>query len=143
MEFIKTLEVWFVAGSQHLYGPKTLQQVAENARVVVDGLNAAGGFPTKIVLKPTVKTPDEILALCRAANHAENCVGLILWMHTFSPAKMWIGGLSVLEKPYLQLHTQLNARIPWATLDMDFMNLHQTAHGGREFGYIGARMRRA
>ena len=141
MEFFKKLEVWFVVGSQHLYGPKTLQQVADNARVVVDGLNAAGNFPVKLVLKPTVKTPDEILALCREANHADDCIGLITWLHTFSPAKMWIGGLSVLEKPYLQFHTQFNAQIPWETMDMDFMNLNQTAHGGREFGFIGARMR--
>ncbi len=141
MEFFKKLEVWLVVGSQHLYGPKILQQVADNARVVVDGLNAAGHFPVKVVLKPTVKTPDEILALCREANHSENCIGLITWMHTFSPAKMWIGGLSVLEKPYMQFHTQFNAQVPWETMDMDFMNLNQTAHGGREFGFIGARMR--
>ena len=141
MEFFKKLEVWFVVGSQHLYGPKTLQQVAENAQVVVDGLNAAGNFPVKIVLKPTVKTPDEILAVCRDANHSENCIGLITWLHTFSPAKMWIGGLSVLEKPYMQFHTQFNAQVPWDSMDMDFMNLNQTAHGGREFGFIGARMR--
>ncbi len=141
MEFFKKLEVWFVVGSQHLYGPKTLQQVADNAKVVVDGLNATGNFPVKIVLKPTVKTPDEILAVCRDANHSENCIGLITWLHTFSPAKMWIGGLSVLEKPYLQFHTQFNAQIPWDSMDMDFMNLNQTAHGGREFGFIGARMR--
>ena len=141
MEFFKKLEVWFVVGSQHLYGPKTLQQVADNAKVVVDGLNATGNFPVKIVLKPTVKTPDEILAVCRDANHSENCIGLITWLHTFSPAKMWIGGLSVLEKPYLQFHTQFNAQIPWDSMDMDFMNLNQCAHGGREFGFIGARMR--
>lgn len=141
MEFFKQLEVWFVVGSQHLYGPKTLQQVADNARVVVDGLNGNGQLPVKLVLKPTVKTPDEILAVCREANHAENCIGIITWMHTFSPAKMWIGGLSVLEKPYLQFHTQFNAQVPWDTMDMDFMNLNQTAHGGREFGFIGARMR--
>lgn len=142
MDFFKQLEVWFVVGSQHLYGPKTLEQVAENSRVVVEGLNRQGHFPVKVVLKPTVKTPDEILALCREANHSENCIGLITWMHTFSPAKMWIGGLSVLEKPFMQFHTQFNAQIPWDSMDMDFMNLNQTAHGGREFGFIGARMRR-
>ncbi|MFB0937256.1 MAG: L-arabinose isomerase [Propionivibrio sp.] len=141
MEFLKNLEVWFVVGSQHLYGPKTLQQVADNARAVVEGLNAGGKLPVKLVLKPTVKTPDEILAVCREANHAESCIGIVAWMHTFSPAKMWIGGLSVLEKPYLQFHTQFNAQVPWDTMDMDFMNLNQTAHGGREFGFIGARMR--
>ena len=141
MEFLKKLEVWFVVGSQHLYGPKTLQQVADNARAVVDGLNASGNMPVKLVLKPTVKTPDEILSVCREANHAGNCIGIVAWMHTFSPAKMWIGGLSVLEKPYLQFHTQFNAQVPWDSMDMDFMNLNQTAHGGREFGFIGARMR--
>jgi L-arabinose isomerase len=142
MELFKNLEVWFVVGSQHLYGPKTLQQVADNARIVVEGMNAAGHFPVKLVLKPTVKSPDEILALCRDANHTENCIGLVTWMHTFSPAKMWIGGLSVLEKPFMQFHTQFNAQIPWDSMDMDFMNLNQTAHGGREFGFIGARMRK-
>ena len=142
MEFFKQLEVWFVVGSQHLYGPKTLQQVADNSQIVVEGLNAKGHFPVKVVLKPTVKTPDEILALCREANHSQNCIGLITWMHTFSPAKMWIGGLSVLEKPFMQFHTQFNAQIPWDSMDMDFMNLNQTAHGGREFGFIGARMRK-
>ena len=142
MEFFKQLEVWFVVGSQDLYGEKTLQQVAENSRIVVDGMNAAGKLPVKLVLKPTVKSPDEIVALCREANHSENCVGLITWLHTFSPAKMWIGGINVLEKPLLQFHTQFNAQIPWATMDMDFMNLNQTAHGGREFGFIGARMRK-
>jgi L-arabinose isomerase len=142
MEFFKQLEVWFVVGSQHLYGEKTLQQVAENSRVVVDGMNAAGKFPVKIVLKPTAKSPEEILAVCREANHSENCVGVITWLHTFSPAKMWIAGLSVLEKPLMQFHTQFNAQIPWETMDMDFMNLNQTAHGGREFGFIGARMRK-
>ena len=141
MEFFKTLEVWFVVGSQHLYGPKTLQQVAENSRIVVESLNAEGKFPVKVVLKPTVKTPEEILALCRDANRADQCIGLITWMHTFSPAKMWIGGLSVLEKPFMQLHTQFNVAIPWDSMDMDFMNLNQAAHGGREFGFIGARMR--
>ena len=142
MEFFKQLEVWFVVGSQDLYGEKTLQQVAENSRVVVDGMNAAGKFPVKIVLKPTLKSPDEITALCREANHSESCIGLITWLHTFSPAKMWIGGLNILEKPLLQFHTQFNAQIPWQTMDMDFMNLNQTAHGGREFGFIGARMRK-
>ena len=141
MEFFKKVEVWFVVGSQHLYGPKILQQVADNARVVVDELNASGRFPVKIVLKSTVKTPDEILAVCRAASHSETCIGLITWMHTFSPAKMWIAGLSVLDKPFMQLHTQFNSQVPWDSMDMDFMNLNQTAHGGREFGFIGARMR--
>ena len=142
MDFFKQLEVWLVVGSQHLYGEETLRQVAQNSQVVANGLNENGKFPVKVVLKPTVKTPDEILSLCREANHSQSCIGLIVWTHTFSPAKMWIGGLSVLEKPFLQFHTQFNAQIPWATMDMDFMNLNQTAHGGREFGFIGARMRK-
>lgn len=142
MEMFKQLEVWFVVGSQHLYGPKTLQQVADNADHMVKALNAEAGLPIKLVLKPTVKTPDEILAVCREANNTDNCVGLITWMHTFSPAKMWIAGLSVLDKPFLQFHTQFNATIPWDTMDMDFMNLNQTAHGGREYGFIGARLRK-
>lgn len=142
MEMFKQLEVWFVVGSQHLYGPKTLQEVSDNATKVVAALNAEAGLPIKLVLKPTVKTPDEILALCREANNTEHCVGLVTWMHTFSPAKMWIAGLSVLNKPFMQFHTQFNATIPWDSMDMDFMNLNQTAHGGREYGFIGARLRK-
>lgn len=138
MDHFKQLEVWFVIGSQHLYGPETLRQVKENAEKVVAGLNQQANLPVKLVLKPLVKTPDEILALCRDANYQDNCIGLLTWLHTFSPAKMWIGGLSVLSKPLLQFHTQFNAEVPWDTMDMDFMNLNQTAHGGREFGFIGA-----
>ncbi len=137
------LEVWFVIGSQHLYGPETLAQVAENSAVIAEGLNNSGKLPVKVVLQPTVKTPDEVYNACQAANAAPNCIGLICWMHTFSPAKMWIAGLQALQKPFVQLHTQFNAEIPWSTIDMDFMNLNQTAHGGREFGYIGARLRAA
>jgi len=136
------LEVWFVVGSQHLYGPKTLEQVAENSRKIVAGLNQEANLPVKLVLKPTVKTAEEILAVCREANNAENCVGVVTWMHTFSPAKMWIAGLSALSKPFLQFHTQFNSAVPWDTMDMNFMNLNQTAHGGREYGFIGARLRK-
>ena len=132
--------VWFVIGTQHLYGAETLRQVEHHARQVMDGLNQAGTLPVPLVLKPLVKSPDEALALCREANHDNSCVGIITWLHTFSPAKMWIGGLSILNKPLLQFHTQFNAEIPWDSMDMDFMNLNQTAHGGREFGFIGARM---
>ncbi|HAB24159.1 MAG TPA: L-arabinose isomerase, partial [Pantoea sp.] len=132
--------VWFVIGTQHLYGAETLRQVEEHARQVVDGLNASSALPLKLIAKPLVKSPDEALALCRDASHDDSCVGIITWLHTFSPAKMWIGGLSVLNKPLLQFHTQFNAEIPWDSMDMDFMNLNQTAHGGREFGFIGARM---
>ena len=137
------LEVWFVVGSQHLYGPETLAQVAANSGVIAEALNASGKLPVKVVLQPTVKTPDEIYNVCQSANSAPHCIGLIFWMHTFSPAKMWIAGLQALQKPFVQLHTQFNAEIPWSTIDMDFMNLNQTAHGGREFGYIGARLRAA
>ena len=135
------LETWFVVGSQHLYGPEALEQVAANGAVIAEELDASDQLPVKVVFKPIVTTPEEVYNVCQAANAAPNCIGLIFWMHTFSPAKMWIAGLSALQKPFAQLHTQFNAEIPWATIDMDFMNLNQTAHGGREFGYIGARMR--
>ncbi|KFD09606.1 L-arabinose isomerase, partial [Rahnella aquatilis CIP 78.65 = ATCC 33071] len=141
MDAFKHLEVWFAIGSQHLYGPQALRQVKENAEKVVNSLNSEAGLPIKLVLKPLVTTPDEITALCREANYDNACVGIITWLHTFSPAKMWIAGLSILHKPLMQFHTQFNAEIPWETMDMDFMNLNQTAHGGREFGFIGARMR--
>jgi L-arabinose isomerase len=135
------LEVWFVVGSQHLYGPAALEQVAANAQQVAAALDNTTQMPIRVVYRPIVTTPAEIQDVCIAANSAENCVGLITWMHTFSPAKMWIAGLSQLKKPLLQLHTQFNRDIPWDSLDMDYMNLHQTAHGGREFGFIGARLR--
>lgn len=133
-------EVWFVIGSQHLYGEETLRQVNQQAQQVVDALNSEARLPCKLVLKPLGTRPDEITAICRDASHSERCAGLVVWLHTFSPSKMWINGLSVLNKPLLQFHTQFNAQIPWGDIDMDFMNLNQTAHGGREFGFIGARM---
>ena len=142
--FMSTLankEVWFVTGSQHLYGPETLKQVAHNSKHIAEGLDATTSIPVKIVCKPTVKTPNEITALCQEANNHPNCIGLITWMHTFSPAKMWISGLSLLNKPICHLHTQYNAEIPWEQIDMDFMNLNQSAHGDREFGYLMSRMR--
>lgn len=137
------LEVWFVIGSQHLYGPEALEQVAENGRFIASALAECPKLPLKVVFKPIVTTPEEVYNVCQAANTAANCTGLIFWMHTFSPAKMWIAGLQALQKPFVQLHTQFNAEIPWATIDMDFMNLNQTAHGGREFGFMGARLRAA
>ena len=142
MEELKRLEIWFVTGSQHLYGPETLEQVAEDSRKIVRGLNSSGRLACKIVFKPTVKTPDEITALCMEANTAANCVGIIAWMHTFSPAKMWIAGLSILQKPFAHFHTQFNRDIPWDSIDMDYMNLHQSAHGGREFGFLCSRLRK-
>ena len=137
------LEAWFIVGSQHLYGPEALAQVAQNGQAIVDGLNASGKLPVQVVFKPIVTRPEEVTHVCQAANNAPNCIGLICWMHTFSPAKMWIAGLQALQKPFVQLHTQFNQEIPWATIGMDFMNLNQTAHGGREFGFIGSRMRLA
>jgi L-arabinose isomerase len=138
---LKQYEVWFVTGSQHLYGPKTLETVAEHSREIAAVLGASTHVPVKVVFKPVLTTPDAIRELCLEANSAKNCVGLITWMHTFSPAKMWIAGLSLLKKPFLHLHTQYGREIPWATIDMDFMNLNQSAHGDREFGFIGSRMR--
>jgi L-arabinose isomerase len=138
---ISANEVWFVTGSQHLYGPATLQTVAEHATRIAAGLDAAADIPVRIVAKPVLTGPDEIRRLCQEANATEACVGVITWMHTFSPAKMWIGGLTALQKPFLHLHTQYDREIPWATIDMDFMNLNQSAHGDREFGFLAARMR--
>jgi L-arabinose isomerase len=138
---LKQYEVWFVTGSQHLYGPKTLEQVAGHSREIASSLNASSNVPVQVKFKPVVPTPEEIRQLCLEANSSEHCVGLITWMHTFSPAKMWIPGLSLLKKPFLHLHTQYNREIPWAEIDMDFMNLNQSAHGDREFGFIGSRMR--
>jgi L-arabinose isomerase len=138
---LKQSQVWFVTGSQHLYGPETLQQVAENSRRIADALDQSPKIPCRVVFKPVMKTPDEIAALVSEANVAGDCVGLVLWMHTFSPAKMWIAGLTSLQKPFLHLHTQWNRDLPWASIDMDFMNLNQAAHGDREFGFICARLR--
>ena len=135
-----SLEVWFVTGSQHLYGEQALAKVAVNSQQVVAGLNDSGQLPIRVSCKPVVTTPESITELCRDANAAPNCIGLVCWMHTFSPAKMWIGGLSMLAKPMVHLHTQFNRDIPWSTIDMDFMNLNQSAHGGREFGFICTRM---
>ena len=133
-------EIWFITGSQHLYGPKVLDQVAQHAGVVARGLDGHSSIPISIVAKQVLTTPDEISRLCREANNSPKCIGLVAWMHTFSPAKMWIGGLKILHKPLLHLHTQLGKEIPWDSIDMDFMNLHQSAHGGREFGFINTRM---
>ncbi len=133
-------EVWFITGSQHLYGPETLDQVAANSQKITAALSASDDIPIKVVFKPVLTTPEAITALCQAANAAQNCVGLVTWMHTFSPAKMWIAGLSLLKKPFVHLHTQFNQEIPWDAIDMDFMNLNQSAHGDREFGFICSRM---
>ncbi|WP_434981347.1 L-arabinose isomerase [Daejeonia sp. YH14] len=137
-----TQEIWFVTGSQHLYGPETLAQVAEHSGKIVEALNQSPLIPVKVILKPTVKTTEEIFETLAAANHSTQCIGVVTWMHTFSPAKMWIRGLNELKKPLLHLHTQFNQDIPWATMDMDFMNLNQAAHGDREFGFIVSRLRK-
>ena len=140
MMSLKAYNFWFVTGSQHLYGPKTLEEVAGHSRIMVDTLNSRNSLPYQIIFKPIVTTPEEILNVCIAANSDPDCAGIITWMHTFSPSKMWINGLSVLKKPLLHLHTQYNRNIPWDTIDMDFMNLNQSAHGDREHGFIGTRM---
>lgn len=138
---LKQYEVWFVTGSQELYGPEVLEQVAAHAREMAGALDAAAAMPAKLVFKGVVPTPEAIQALCLEANSTPRCAGLITWMHTFSPARMWIAGLSLLKKPFAHLHTQYNREIPWAEIDMDFMNLNQAAHGDREFGFIGSRLR--
>ncbi len=138
---LKSFEIWFVTGSQNLYGDETLKQVVAHSQQIVRELDASAFIPVTVVFKPVLKTPDEIFTLFQEANTAKNCIGIIAWMHTFSPAKMWIGGLKILTKPLLHLHTQFNRDIPWNEIDMDFMNLNQSAHGDREFGFIMTRMR--
>src|SRR5262245_9908584 len=141
MHLLAQPEIWFVTGSQHLYGSETIAQVATNAQAIVAAFDGSKRIPLDVVCKSIVKTPDEIRALCLEANNAPDCAGLILWMHTFSPARMWIGGLNVLRKPFVHLHTQFNRDLPWSTIDMDFMNLNQSAHGDREAGFVHTRMR--
>jgi L-arabinose isomerase len=141
MDSLSHFEIWFLTGSQHLYGPEAIEQVGVHSQEIVAALNAASAIPTKVVYKPVLTTPDAIHQICQEANAAENCVGLVAWMHTFSPAKNWIAGLSALKKPLAHLHTQYNQDIPWADIDMDFMNLNQAAHGDREFGFMVSRMR--
>jgi len=139
---LKELEVWFITGSQDLYGEETLKKVAEHAQEVAQSLSDAKQIPVKVVYKPIVKSSEEIFETLQQSNVAANCIGVITWMHTFSPAKMWIRGLNILQKPLLHLHTQFNRDIPWSTIDMDFMNLNQSAHGDREFGFMVSRMRK-
>ena len=141
MKAFTHLEVWFVTGSQDLYGEETLKQVAVHSQEIAAKLHADPAIPVKVIFKPTVKSSEEIYAVCAEANASTACIGIITWMHTFSPAKMWIRGLNILQKPLLHLHTQFNRDIPWSTIDMDFMNLNQSAHGDREFGFIMSRMR--
>jgi L-arabinose isomerase len=133
-------EVWFLTGSQGLYGPQTLDQVAAQSRALAERLDSSGELAARVVWKPVLTTADAILDIMRAANASPSTIGVIAWMHTFSPAKMWIAGLEALAKPLLHLHTQANVALPWAAIDMDFMNLNQAAHGDREFGYIQSRL---
>ncbi|RYY60777.1 MAG: L-arabinose isomerase [Chitinophagaceae bacterium] len=139
---LKKFEVWFITGSQHLYGKKTLDEVADHSQQIVRSLAADPAIPVTLICKPTVTTPEEITKLLAEANASSSVIGIITWMHTFSPAKMWITGLKNLQKPMLHLHTQFNRDIPWGEIDMDFMNLNQSAHGDREFGFIVSRLRR-
>jgi len=141
MKTLREFEAWFVTGSQHLYGMEVLKKVEEHSIAIAKAFDASSIIPVKIVFKPVVKTPEEIYQVCVAANSTPNCIGIITWMHTFSPAKMWIAGLKTLNKPILHLHTQFNQDIPFSEIDMDFMNLNQSAHGGREYGFMMTRMR--
>ena len=138
---LKQYEVWFVTGSQHLYGPETLKAVAKHSQEIAKTLGSSSAIPVKVVFKPVMVSPDAITELCQSANNAAKCIGLITWCHTFSPSKMWINGLKQLRKPVAHLHTQYNRDIPWGTIDMDFMNMNQAAHGDREHGFIWSRMR--
>jgi L-arabinose isomerase len=137
---LATHEVWFLTGSQTLYGEAVLEQVATQSQQVASMLDASPDVPCRIVWKPVLTSREAILDIMHAANSAPKVVGLMTWMHTFSPAKMWIAGLSALDKPLLHLHTQANSELPWATIDFDFMNLNQAAHGDREFAYIETRL---
>ncbi len=138
---LDSLQVWFVTGSQHLYGDETLRQVDEHAVQIAATLDASPAIPVKVVHRPVVTGAGEIRDVLRRAQGDDACIGVIAWMHTFSPAKMWIAGLGELRKPLLHLHTQFNRDLPWSEIDMDFMNLNQSAHGDREFGHILTRMR--
>ncbi len=137
----ENIELWFITGSQHLYGEETLKQVNADSKAIAAALDKSDLIPMKVVFKPVLTNADSITAICQEANNSHDCAGLIAWMHTFSPAKMWISGLKKLDKPLLHFHTQYNRDIPWSEIDMDFMNLNQAAHGDREFGYICSRLR--
>lgn len=141
MKALDSFEVWFLTGSQGLYGEDVLRQVADNSAAIAAGLDAAEDVPVRLVAKPVASSPEAIEDVCRQASSDGKCVGVIAWMHTFSPAKMWISGLTALDKPLLHLHTQFNRDLPWAEIDMDFMNLNQAAHGDREFGFVLSRLR--
>lgn len=143
MNDLSQYEIWFVTGSQHLYGEETLKNVAQHSQEIAASLDSRKNIPVSIKYKGVVTTPSEIFGVCEEANHDTNCIGLMVWMHTFSPAKMWINGLQILNKPLLHFHTQYNTEIPWNEIDMDFMNENQSAHGGREFGFMASRMKKS
>ena len=134
------VEIWFVTGSQHLYGEAVLKKVAADSQAIAKALDGSSAIRSRVVFKPVLTDADAIRNICRDADADPTCAGLILWMHTFSPAKMWIGGLKALRKPILHLHAQFNRDLPWDTIDMDFMNLNQSAHGDREAGFLHARL---
>ena len=141
MNNLQTSQLWFLTGSQHLYGDEVLRQVAAHSSEIAKSLETALKLPVTVVAKPVLTTPESILEVCREASRQPECIGIIAWMHTFSPAKMWINGLKALQRPMLHLHTQFNRDIPWGEIDMNFMNLNQSAHGDREFGFIMSRMK--
>lgn len=141
MSNLKNYEFWLIVGSQDLYGEDVLKTVNEHAKIMVDGFNADPSIPCTMVFKPVVRNSSEIYETISAANNDPKCAGIVTWMHTFSPSKMWIRGLNILHKPWLHINTQFNRDIPWDKIDMDFMNLNQSAHGDREHGFIGTRMR--
>lgn len=143
MKDLKQYEFWFVTGSQHLYGEEVIKQVEEHSKIMVEGIANDSVIPATVVFKTVATTTEEITRICQEANYDENCAGIITWCHTFSPSKMWISGLTKLQKPWLHLHTQFNKTIPVNEIDMDFMNLNQAAHGDREHGFIGTRLRMA
>jgi len=143
MKALQPYEFWFITGSQHLYGTEVIQQVEEHSKIIAAALDEDEAIPATLVFKQVVTTPSEIKRICEAANYDVNCIGLMTWCHTFSPSKMWISGLNILNKPWLHLHTQFNETIPVNDIDMDFMNLNQAAHGDREHGFIGSRLRKA
>lgn len=140
MTDLNAFEAWFVTGSQHLYGEETLRVVEQHSREIAETLSRGQTIPVGVVFKPVLTTPEAIAKLCAEANRSANCIGLIVWMHTFSPAKMWLAGLRSLSKPVAHFHTQYNRDLPWSSIDMDFMNLNQSAHGDREFGFLAARI---
>lgn len=138
----KKMEFWFVVGSQHLYGEEALKEVRKNSETIVDELNKSANLPYKIIFKDLATSADKIKEIMKEVNYRDEVAGVITWMHTFSPAKMWIAGTKILQKPLLHFATQYNENIPWKTIDMDYMNLHQSAHGDREYGFINARLKK-